>query len=104
MVFLVVCPSLSLNTDLNLSLPLSLTLLYCHPVLKLLNHVTCHTLCADWLALLVKFDDCNLPEMFYYIMSPIHHAFTYQIMLANDDFKAPSIHPHSHLSHIMFDI
>ena len=51
---------------------LSPTLLDCHPAMKLLNHVTCHTLYADWLALHVKFGDCNPPETFYHIVSPIY--------------------------------
>ena len=77
------------------------TLLDYNPALKHLNHVTCHTLCIDWLVLHVKFGDCNQPATFYPIVSPIHHAFTHQIMFATDDFKAPCIHPHSRLSHIM---
>ena len=67
------------------------------------NYVTCHTLCADWLALHVIFDDCNPLETFYHIVSLIYHASTHQ-MLATDDFIAPCIHLHSCLSHIMFDI
>ena len=79
------------------------TLLDYHPVLKLVNHVTCHTLCADWLALPVIFGHCNPPEPFCHIVYPIYHAFTHQ-MFATDDFIAPYLHLHSCLSHIMFDV
>ena len=65
----------------------ALTILDYHQALKLLNHVTCYTLCADWLALHVIFGDCNPPETFYYIVSPIYHAFTHQLF-ATDDFIA----------------
>ena len=80
----------------------SLTLLDYHQALKLLNHVTCHTLCADWLTVPAIFGDCNPPETFYHIVSPIYHAFTHQ-MFATDDFIAPCIHFNSCLSHIMFE-
>ena len=79
------------------------TLLDCYPALKRLNHVTCHTLCADWLALHVIFGDCYPPETFYHIVSPIYHAFTH-LICATDDFIAPCIHFHFCLSHIMFDV
>ena len=80
-----------------------LTFLDYYWALKLLNHLTCHTSCANWLALHVKSGDCNPPETFYHIVSTIRHAFTHQ-MYATDDFIAPCIHLHSCLSHIMFDV
>ena len=40
----------------------------------------------------------------YHVVFPILHAFTHQIMVATDDFKALYIHPYMSLSHIMFDV
>ena len=80
-----------------------LTLLDYHQALKLLNHVTCLTLCADWLVLHAIFRDCNQPETFYHIVSPTYHAFTH-LMFAAADFIAPCIQLHSCLSHITFDV
>ena len=65
---------------------------------EFLNRVTCHTSCADCLALHVKFDDCNQPETYYHIVSTIHHAFTHQIMFANGDFIASTPIPASLVS------
>ena len=54
----------------------SLILLDYYPAVKRLNHVTCHTLCADWLSLHVKLGDCSPPATFYLIVCPVLRAFT----------------------------
>ena len=81
----------------------SLTFSVYHPALKLLHHVTRHTLYADWLTLRVKLGDCNLPATLYLTVSQSSCIYP-PITFASDDFRALCIDPHSPLSHIMFDV
>ena len=60
------------------------TLLDCHPALQLLNHVICHTLCADWLAL-----RANVVIVTRLKRSTIHHAFTHQVMISLSRVSTP---------------